>query len=311
MGDAENRTRVPLLNSYKYGLVTRRLLQTVTGGLKLQKAPCYVHLLQFTIYVAPLTLAVPFLVLDGLKVWNEYYLALVYAFIHTLTHFTMRIAVCCIRKCSHAEEDARTERQLDDNDDVIEVTSCCSHSTLFFIFHSKSLPSLLLHSLLVCGLLSFTSSFVLLPRTLTTHLPLPGAVVVGAIGWLVTCGVHYSLGVNTPHETAVYRPTDLLGLAPLMRPVYLILCATVIIVVRFVHACTCVIVLELYMSHPRCSLFFSGKSCFRSWNVLCCVTLFFVLSEHLEYSCDCTCIYFNSIHCQHPPNSIHFLYAAG
>ena len=240
MRDAENRTTVPLLNSYKHGLVRRRLLQTVTGGLKLQRAPCYVHLLQSTIYVVPLALAIPFVVLDGLKVWNEYYLALVYAFIHTLALFTLRLSVYCSRKCVHADRGAGTETQLedDDDDDAIEaVTSCCSQSTLFFIFPSKSLPSLLLHSLLVCGLLSFTSSFVLLPRTLTTHLPLPGAVVVGIAGWLVTCGVHYSLTVNSPPETAVYRPTDLLGLAPLMRPAYLIFCATFIIVVRFVLLC--------------------------------------------------------------------------
>ena len=282
MGDAENRTTVPLLNSYKYGLVARRLLQTVTGGLKLQRAPCYVHLCQLAIYVAPLALAVPFVVLDGLKVWNEYYLALVYAFIHTLTHFTLRIVVCCSRKSSHVQEDARTERQLDDDDeDVIEVTSCCSHSTLLFIFHFKSVPSLLLHSLLKYGLLSFTSSFVLLPRTLTSHLPLPGAVVVGIISWLVTCGVHYSLGVNTPHETAVYRPTDLLGLTPLMRPFYLIFCATVIIVVRFVHACACTCVIALHVA---------------AWGklsqVLCCVVLCcFVLRIHVLIHCQCVLLY--------------------
>ena len=235
MGDAEHRTTVPLLNGYKHGLATRRLLQTVTGGLKLQKAPCYIHLLRLSIYLSPLVFAIPFIIVDSVGVWNEYYLAFVYAFIYTLTVFALRISVYCAMKCTHAEGDnyPQSDRQFN-NDNTIEGTSCCSYSTLFFIFHSKSIVSLFLHSLVVCGLLSFTSSFILLPRVLTEHLPLPGAVVVCITGWLVTCGAHYSLNVNQPHETAVYRPTDLLGLEPLMRPVYLIFCATAIIAVRFV-----------------------------------------------------------------------------
>lgn len=229
MGDAEHRTIVPLLNSYKRGLATRRLLQTATGGLKLQKAPCYIHLLQFTLYLSPLILAIPFVILDALGVWREYYLALGYAFIHTLAIFTLVLGVWCIRRYT----DIRNQDIPPFDDDTIEVTSCCSYGTLSFIFQSKHIVFLLLHSLLFCGLLSFTSSFILLPRVLLEHLPLPGAVLVGITGWLVTCGAHYSLNVSGPHETAIYRPTDLLGLGPLLRPAYLLSSATAIITIRF------------------------------------------------------------------------------
>ena len=226
MGDAEHRTTLPLLNSYKYGLARRRLLQTVSGGLRLQKAPCYIHLLQLTIYLFPLALASPFIVLDAVGVWNEYYLAIAYTFIHALTIITLRLGVYCSMKGTGQEcED-------DDDDDSIDVTACCSHSTLAFIFSSKHIVSLCFHSLLVCSLLSFTTAFVLLPRVLVEHLPLAGAVVVGSVGWIVTCSTHYALNIHQPYETAIYRPTDLLGLGPLTRPAYFIACTTVIVTIR-------------------------------------------------------------------------------
>lgn len=231
MGDAEHRTVVPLLNGYKRGLATRRLLQTATGGLKLQKAPCYIHLLQLALYLSPLLLAIPFVILDALGVWNEYYLALVYTCIHTLATFTLRLSVYCIRRCTITNQDTPTDNHFED--DTVEVTSC--YDTLFFIFRSKSIISLFFHSLLLCGLLSFTSFFILLPSVLLDHLPLTGAVVVCITGWLVTCGVQYSLNVSQPHETAVYRPTDLLGLEPLLRPAYLLSCATAIITIRLIR----------------------------------------------------------------------------
>ena len=234
MGDADHRTIVPLLNSYKRGLAARRLLQTATGGLKLQKAPYYIHLLQFTLYLSPLILAIPFILLDAFGVWNEYYLALVYTFIHTLAIFTLVLGVLLVRRYTDsANQDISPDNQFDD--DTIEVTSCCSYATLSFIFQSKRIIFVLLHSLLFCGLLSFASSFILLPRVLLEHLPLPGTVLVCITGWLVTCGAHYSLNVREPHETAIYRPTDLLGLGPLLRPAYLLSCATTIIIIRFIR----------------------------------------------------------------------------
>ena len=238
MGDADQRTAVPLLNSYKYGLVARRLLQTATGGLRLRRAPCLLHALQFTFYLSPLALAVPFIILDALGVWNEYYLALVYAFIHTLAGISLSTWVHCVKKMRRSER-RQFDRRLDDDDDddAIDVASC--HDALDFLFHSKHTVSLVLHSLLVSGLLSFASSLTLLPRVLTAHLPPAGAVVVGVAGWVVTCGAHYSLSVSRPHETAVYRPTDPLELGPVVRPAHLLFCATAIIGVRCVCVCVC------------------------------------------------------------------------
>ena len=236
MGDVEQRTSisVPLLNSYKYGLATRRLLQTATGGLKLRRSPCYINLPQLAIYLVPLLLAIPFIILDSLGVWKEHYLALVYTLIHTLVIFTLRLCVYCTRRYQPTIT-ANERLSNDDDDDEIDIKSC--YGTLSFIFHSKHIISIIIHSLLVSPLLSFTSSFILLPRVLLEHLSgiTVAVFVVSVAGWMVTCGTHYSLSINQPHETAVYRPTDRLVLGPLKRPVYLILCATAIIVVRLVE----------------------------------------------------------------------------
>ena len=239
MEDVEQRTIVPLLNGYKYGLARRRLLQTATGGLRLQRAPCYVHLLQIVLYFSPLACAAPFIITDALRVWNEYYLSLISASIYTLLVFALRLGVYCVRRYARAQGegesmDADSSAQFDDEDGN-QFTSCISYNTLYFITRSKHIVSLFLHSLLVCGILSFTSTLVLLPRVLIEQLPTPAAVVVGITGWLVSCGAHYSLNVNQPHETAVYRPTDLLGLGPLLRPAYLICLASTFIAVRFAY----------------------------------------------------------------------------
>ena len=223
MGDVRHhQTVVPLLNSYKHGLVARRLLGTATGGIKLNS--WRLNLLQLSLYLSPVILALPFIVLDALGTWIDYYIAAVYAIVHTLAVFAVRLTLHCVR-CSTPHQ----ERELDD----IEITSFCSRNSHSFVFSSKHIASVFIHCLVVCAVLSFSLALVLLPRPLSTHLPLPGAVVVGIIGWLVVlCGSHYSLCVSQPHEVAVYRPTDVLELGPLTRAAFCILCGSAIITVR-------------------------------------------------------------------------------
>ena len=236
MGDAENWTIVPLLNGYKYGLARRRFLQTATGGLRLQKAPCSIHVLQLLLYLSPAIAAAPFIALDAAAVWNEYYLSLVYSCATALVIFSLRATETCVRWRKRAtvqiaaSDGARV--QLNDEERV-DITSCCSYETLRFLVHPKGIVSLFLHSLLVTGLLSFASSFLLLPRVLSKHLPIPAAVTVGALGWLASCSAHYSLNVSPPHETATYRPTDRLELRPLTRPTHIICVATAFIPIRY------------------------------------------------------------------------------
>ena len=244
MGDPENWTVVPLLNSYKYGLARRRFLQTATGGLRLQRAPCSIHVLQLLLYLGPVIAAAPFIALDAVAVWNEYYLSLVYSCATALVIFSLRATETCVRWRKRAtvqiaaSEGARAQHN---DEERVEITSCCSYETVRFLVHPKGIVSLFFHSLLVTGLLSFASSFLLLPRVLSKHLPIPAAVTVGALGWLASCSAHYSLNVSPPHETATYRPTDRLELRPLMRPTYIICIATAFIPIRYV--------LRLYMHY--------------------------------------------------------------
>ena len=137
MGDAEHRTALPLLSAYKYGLAARRLLETATGGVKLRRSPCYLNLLQLSAYLAPLALAVPFLVLDALGVWREHTLALVYTIIHTLAVFTLRLCVYFSIRCLPASTQIEEHRTTDSDDDSsVEITSF--HGALSFMFSLKA-----------------------------------------------------------------------------------------------------------------------------------------------------------------------------
>ncbi len=90
---ADYNEPVPLLNQYKYGLVRRRLLAVITGGLNIRKVPWTLHLIQITLWLAPLFLSVPFIVVDSLRLWNEYYTALVYAITVSLYSLLLEVAV--------------------------------------------------------------------------------------------------------------------------------------------------------------------------------------------------------------------------
>ena len=233
-------TVVPLLSSYKHGLVRRRLLQTLTGGVRLQRSSCSAHLFQFLLFFAPVFLAAPFIILDiTLDAWSEYYLSLVYSCTVSLVAFGLRFAETSVRWRKEARvESAERDNALPSSEhfgdeEGTEVGSCCSYTTVRYLVHPKNATSLFLHSLLVTGLLSFASSLLLLPRVLNKHLPVAAAVVVGCLGWLASCVAHYSLNVSSPPEPATYRPTDRLKLRPLMRPTYIISIAATFIPVRY------------------------------------------------------------------------------
>ena len=240
MEDAGNLTVIPLLSNYKYGLVRRRLLQTLTGGVRLQRSSCSAHLFQFLLFFAPVFFAVLFIILDvTLDVWSEYYLSLVYSCTVSLVAFGLRFAETCVRwrkevRVESAESDnALPSSEHFGDEESTEPGPCCSYTTVRYLVHPKNAASLFFHSLLATGLLSFASSLLLLPRVLNKHLPVAAAVVVGCLGWLASCVAHYSLNVSSPPEPATYRPTDQLKLKPLMRPTHIICIAAIFIPVRY------------------------------------------------------------------------------
>ena len=229
MANSESSDPIPLLNEYKYALSRRRILQTLTGGLKFRRAPWYVHLIQLVLWFAPLLLCSPFIVLEAVGLWNPYYLATVYGCVMGGGVLVLGVTGACVRKRNQVAPSV-ANAQLDDEESV-DFSSCCKLETFNFIFSKKKIHSLILHPL-ISGLFSFAGSLMLFPGVMQEAMHIAGVVVVCVIGWFALCNAHYSLSVSAPHETATYRPTDSLELRFLMRPFYVMATAAVFISVR-------------------------------------------------------------------------------
>lgn len=224
---------VPLLNEYKYGLLRRRTLQVLTGGAIVRKAPWFIHMIQLCLWMSPLILYIPFLVVDTLKAWNPYLIALVYAITMGIYSLLLEILIFSIqyRKGGWSAFMSASNHLDDEQDQDVTFSSCLDRTTIDFIFGGKRLHSLILHPFVV-GLLSYAGCFLLLPTIMLERLHIAGLVIVFVIGWYTQCSAHYSMSVNAPNEVAVYRVTDPLELKYLMRPFYIVLVAATFITIR-------------------------------------------------------------------------------
>lgn len=221
---------VPLLNSYKHGLLRRRLLQTILGGTRIRKVPWHIYLVQAGLWVLPLCLSIPFIVLDGLDLWSEYLVALVYGCTLGVIVLVEGLVVYLYRWRQQQRTDLNVF-EFDDEQEEVEIVTCCGMDFIEFVFSPKRLFSVLLHPF-VSGLFSYVGFFMLLPNIMQESLPIIGVVVVSLLGWFTVCNAHYSLLVRPPSETAVYRPTDPLKLKFLNRPFYILLLGSIFILLR-------------------------------------------------------------------------------
>lgn len=221
---------VPLLNNYKHGLLRRRLFQTLLGGVRIRKVPWYIYLIQAGLWTFPLGLSIPFIVIDGLDLWNTYLLALVYGITQGTLVLVEGLAIRLLRR--RQRRNSTASRQFDDEQDTVEIASCCRMDVIEFIFNSKRMISVLLHPF-ASGALSYVGFFLLQPSVLQEFLPTTGVVLVSLFGWFTICSSHYSLSVRAPPEIAVYRPTDPLELRFLNRPFHVILIGIIFILLRY------------------------------------------------------------------------------
>ncbi len=221
---------VPLLNHYKYGLLRRRLIQTFLGGPRIRKVPWYIHVIQIGLLLLPLGLSIPFIILDGLRVWNnQYLLALVYGITMGVFDLVQGVVVAAVRWRHHVNNSEITE--FDDEEDSVEIFSCLGVETVDFIFSCKRVVGVVAHPV-VSVALGFVGFYLLLPSVMQDALPTAGVVAVSLFGWFALCTAHYSLSVRAPPETAFYRPTDPLGLKFLYRPFYIVLLGCIYIPLR-------------------------------------------------------------------------------
>ena len=221
---------VPLLNNYKHGLLRRRLFQTLLGGVRIRKVPWYIYLIQAGLWTFPLALSIPFIVIDGLDLWSKYFLALLYGITQGIFVLVEGLLICLLR---HRQRRNSSETsQFDDEQETVEIPSCCRMDVIEFIFSSKRMFSVLLHPI-ASGALSYVGFFLLQPSVLQEFLPTAGVILVSLLGWFTICCSHYSLSVRAPPEIAVYRPTDPLELRFLNRPFHVILIGIIFFLLRY------------------------------------------------------------------------------
>ena len=213
----------PLLNEYKYGLLLMRLAQTVTGGLKIQRVPCYMHIIQWLLWLLPFIIALP---LIGLSfVWNEYYLATLYG---TINCFIVFIISSTIRLVNFK---TKSYRHDDSNVENTNFRHC--YQVTHFIFAPKYLVNIIIHAI-ISGLTCFAGFILLDIPVLLDYLPIPAIVFVVIFGWITLSIAHYSLLVQPPHEIMIYRAPhqDRFQLRFIQRPVYIIILGVVFIILR-------------------------------------------------------------------------------
>lgn len=231
-----SETLPPLLNQYKYGLVRRRALQTITGGLKLQKAPWYIHVIQLVLWLLPFLLSLPF---QGIVfVWNQYYLGIVFAVLPSLTVLLTNGAVWWVlHKAAMRNREEGSERAYhgdEEEEDEIVVSSCWSVQMIEFVFgQGRPLIVIPIHSF-ISGILCYAGYVLLNPVALLSFLPIPAMLVVFILGWVSVCSAHFSLLAHPPHEIAVHRPPhrDHLQLRFITRPFYVIAIGALVIPIR-------------------------------------------------------------------------------
>eukprot|EP00794_Sanderia_malayensis_P006593 gene6593-7337_t len=186
--DSNTAAQAPLLNDYKYDYFTRRLPQTISGGLRLKigsHLPIYIYFLQLLFFLVPLLIAslltIPAETNPDLRIAFSYvYGALMFS-IMLLTHGSLLLME---RKssCNETNIPKSKELSLDESDTELQLQKCCSMQTLQFIIQKKRYYfNIFFHAL---------------------------------IG-----GIHCLLG-QTPPEPAQFRTTDHFDLSPLMRPFY-------------------------------------------------------------------------------------------
>ena len=220
--------KVPLLNEYKYGLCRRKLLQSWFGGPIVRLAPFLIHFIQTLLWFLPVVFAIPFIVLDSVRVWDAYFLALVYSTGMGIMMVCMEMVLIFVMR-RHTDMEPRVQQDYETEE--VDIESICSSEAIFFVFDSRKKVDIILRPI-SSMIISYIGCYIFFPTVLQKTFSLPGTVVLIVIGWLVFCLAHYSVIVRLPPETAVYRATSPYFLRQQYRPLYIMIIGIAIILVE-------------------------------------------------------------------------------
>jgi len=219
------RDVAPLITEGKYVVCKRRLFQTITGGIKWlgYDVPKYIAFLQLMLWILPLVLAIPFVLIAEFIDSAKFYFGIGYG-------VTMGLLVAGFEALplTCRNQSIVVDFQQEDDEDSIDFSSGCWKKELSnFLFASRKHYMLLLHPLL-SAVLSGSVFVQLLPLSLTDVFPVGVVVVILPLGWLVVLVAHYSLIALPPSaEPAVYTTTTPAWLILLARPSHVIVTAAV------------------------------------------------------------------------------------
>ena len=223
------RDVAPLITEEKYSVCKKRVFQTITGGIKWlgYNIPWFAVISQILLWILPLVVAVPFVLLAELFSDEKFYFAIGYGLMMGLLMAGLEMLSFTCRNQSPV-----VVFQQDDDEDSVDFNGGCWRKELSnFIFTAHKWYMLLLHPFLSATLSG--SMFVpLLPGSLNDVFPLAVTIILLPLVWLTLLVAIYSVTAQPPTEPAVYTATTPAWLAVLTRPSHVIIAASLYYVLK-------------------------------------------------------------------------------
>lgn len=224
------RDVAPLITEAKYLVSKKRVFQTITGGIKWlgYDVPWFAIASQILLWIAPLFIALPFILLAEFFSEAKFYFSIGYGVLMGLLVAGLEILPLTCRNQSLV-----VTFQQDDDEDSIDFSGGCWRKELDnFIFATRKWYMLLVHPLL-SGILSGSMFVPLLPGSLNDVFPLAVVIILLPLVWLTLLVASYSITAHPPSaEPAIYTATTPTWLAVLMRPSHVIIAASLYYVLR-------------------------------------------------------------------------------
>nr|XP_020446601.1 pecanex-like protein 4 isoform X1 [Monopterus albus]XP_020446602.1 pecanex-like protein 4 isoform X1 [Monopterus albus] len=227
---------VPLLNEYKQEFFWKRFPQTVLGGPRFKLgycAPPYVYVNQAVLFLTPWLFGGIGTLLCQLQLLQELHGAVFSGMLmFGAAAGVQALALYAARRRGTVERLGAPNILVDEEE--VEFTHCVSPETVRFIVPGKKFGlNVVLHTVLAGVLCGFGTWYVFLGRLTALYSSIGVSLVVFVLSWVTLCIAEYSLIVNTATETATFQAQDTYEIAPLTRPLYILMFISVDLADRF------------------------------------------------------------------------------
>lgn len=227
---------VPLLNEYKQEFFWKRFPQTVLGGPRFKLgycAPPYVYVNQAVLFLTPWLFGGIGTLLCQLQLLQELHGAVFSGMLmFGAAAGVQALALYAARRSGTVERLGAPNILVDEEE--VEFTHCVSPETVRFIVPGKKFGlNVVLHTVLAGVLCGFGTWYVFLGRLTALYSSIGVSLVVFVLSWVTLCIAEYSLIVNTATETATFQAQDTYEIAPLTRPLYILMFISVDLADRF------------------------------------------------------------------------------